>query len=100
MRSSLLTVETLLGASNAIPGMLESMPRAEGPRVAPKTASSVGTRDDGLKPLLGPRPGDVRSPCPGLDALANLRMVWEQRLGQGLLQLMLVVLVSFRTRRI
>lgn len=71
MRSSLLTVETLLSASNAIPSMLSSMPRAEGPRVAPKTASSIGTRDDGLKPLLGPRPGDVRSPCPGLDALAN-----------------------------
>jgi len=47
------------------------MPRAGGPRVVPKPASSIALHEDGLKPFLGSRTADVRSPCPGLNALAN-----------------------------
>jgi hypothetical protein len=48
------------------------VPRAAGPRIAPVSAP-LTTRDsnDSYPPFLGARPGDVRSSCPSLNALAN-----------------------------
>lgn len=48
-------------------------PRVVGPRIAPAAAPDLAERaaNDTFKPFLGPRLGDVRSPCPGLNTLAN-----------------------------
>ncbi|CZR52968.1 related to chloroperoxidase [Phialocephala subalpina] len=81
---SLLTLTTLLGTTSALSGMLSNtnLPRSStskkilpGPRLVSREeiSSPILTKRDNTTypPFLGPRPGDVRSPCPGLNALAN-----------------------------
>lgn len=80
----LLTLTALLGSSSAFPGMLSSMNLARGvtnKNILPgphlvyrdEVSSPLLTERDNTTypPFLDPRPGDVRSPCPGLNALAN-----------------------------
>ncbi|KAF8856471.1 hypothetical protein BDZ45DRAFT_745377 [Acephala macrosclerotiorum] len=81
---SLLALTALLGTTSALPGMLSNMdlPRdaaskkiLPSPRLVSRDKVSspilIGRDNTPYPPFLGPRPGDVRSPCPGLNALAN-----------------------------
>lgn len=77
MKTSLLFLGAFLGFSYAFPRMapLEGQtavpPRALRPRVVASNPKEISPRAASYPPFLGARPTDVRSPCPGLNALAN-----------------------------
>jgi hypothetical protein len=72
MYSLLVTTAVLLDLTLALPGMLQNRNILDlaGPRL---TTAPLLDRDTtaSYPPFLGPRSGDVRSPCPGLNSLAN-----------------------------
>lgn len=77
MRASLFSLAAfLLSTAAAFPGMFSSTDRparVQGPALPPPKvkARAAAASSSSYPPFLGARPGDKRSPCPGLNAAAN-----------------------------
>lgn len=76
MHLPILTLSLAVNAVIAFPGMGRDSTKSikdvrEIKQVAKVEVPSTTTTRASYKPYLGPRKGDVRSPCPGLNSAAN-----------------------------